>query len=101
MTPDPLFPHAPDSPRPAGAGADSEALFSFVWARTEDIVRDAARRHDLPRHRFSAGTLRVLTGVRDHLDGESIGSYVAHRYLRRVAAQHANHHDFREEWRTT
>lgn len=88
-------------PRADGAPAlapPTEALFSFVWARVEEVAGAAVRRRDHRAHGFALGTLRQLSGLRQWLDGTTIGSEVGERYLRRLASMHATHPDYRTEW---
>ena len=91
-----MRPHLPeDAPR---LNPDTELLFDFVWARAEDTARCASRRRDGPGHHFAMGTLLRLSQVRHWLDGSTVGSGAATRYLRRLAALHENHPDFRAHW---
>lgn len=75
-----------------------DELFRFVWERTADNARAAEASGDQLERNFEAGTLRLLKRTRPLLDGRSLGSKAAERYLGRAAQRHADHPDFRVEW---
>lgn len=75
-----------------------DELFRFVWERTADNARAAKANGDQLERNFEAGTLRLLKRTRPFLNGRSLRSQAAERYLRRAAQRHADHPAFRMEW---
>jgi hypothetical protein len=75
-----------------------DELMRFVSDRTRDQVQLASQAGDELRSSFAIGSLGVLSTMRDTFRGYPIGRGAVVTYLRRTAALHRHHPDFRPHW---